>query len=462
MTGRNDPFESMMETTSFDQSGNDVSDLLIALLEHSSNVLVKKLSNNDRDWAQFSNKHQAGVYIPPKQRDGGFFPPLLSKVRPAGTAEILETYFTTVWPQVGETRRTRLVHYTSKGPETHMTGLPRAAFIELSPASFLVMARFGDGEQAIYRCLTVDSVSEAAAILVDALELEPDFLIDERRPPEYRKRERDRILTFAEEVATAWLSGTIGAFAAQRTAMPDTLALADQARSFYLKKHARRDMNPFEMESPGDALREISRAIEWDLFREYQLRERAVGLVRIVLGDVPGQPAIARIIHALVDRLPEVDRYMLSAGQQRKARAGVSFEHHIERMLLDGKVPFGKQVVIQARKRPDFILPSFAFLTSPPTGKAKGLILSAKTTLRERWKQVEREMHGSELFLGTVDENIAANAIEEMASMGINLVVPEHLKKAKETEYDRHKNVLSFKIFFGTVVSRRMASWRSI
>ena len=61
------------------------------------------------------------------------------------------------------------------------------------------------------------------------------------------------------------------------------------------------------------------------------------------------------------------------------------------------------------------MLPSYAHLKDPPAGKERGLILSAKTTLRERWKQVEREMHGSELFLGTVDENIPANAIEEMA-----------------------------------------------
>ena len=95
---------------------------------------------------------------------------------------------------------------------------------------------------------------------------------------------------------------------------------------------------------------------------------------------------------------------MLSAGQQRKARAGLSFEHHIERMLSDGSVPFLKQVVIQARKRPDFVLPSLANLTNAPEGKTRGLILSAKTTLRERWKQVEREMHGPELFLGTVEK----------------------------------------------------------
>ena len=64
--------------------------------------------------------------------------------------------------------------------------------------------------------------------------------------------------------------------------MPETLALADQARGVFLRKHARQDLSPFEMETPGDDLREISRAIEWDLFRNYQLRERAVGLVRIV------------------------------------------------------------------------------------------------------------------------------------------------------------------------------------
>ena len=57
--------------------------------------------------------------------------------------------------------------------------------------------------------------------------------------------------------------------------------------------------------------------------------------------------------------------------------------------------------------------------------------MSAKTTLRERWKQVEREKGTRDLYLTTVDENIAGNAIEDMASIGIKLVIPEKLKKAK-------------------------------
>jgi hypothetical protein len=220
-------------------------------------------------------------------------------------------------------------------------------------------------------------------------------------------------------------------------------------------------LNPFDLETPGDALREISRSIEWDLFRELQLRERAVALVRIIFGDVPEAITPSKIMRSLVDHMPEVDRLMLSASQQRKARAGQSFEHHIERMLLDGAIPFRKQVLTPTGKRPDFVLPSLPHLKKAPAGKAKGLILSAKTTLRERWKQVEREMQKSELFLATVDENVAANVINEMKSMGIHLVVPEKLKKSDETEYGRHANVLSFADFFKVEIRSRMASWLS-
>ena len=128
----------------FGQSGTDA-DLLARLFDRADQVLVKKLSNNDRDWARHKNKHQAGVYIPHEQRDGGFFPALQAKERKEEGAEIREVYFPTVWPQLAdEEKLTRLVHYTSKGQETHMTGLPKEAFAELLPASFLVMGRMPD------------------------------------------------------------------------------------------------------------------------------------------------------------------------------------------------------------------------------------------------------------------------------------------------------------------------------
>jgi hypothetical protein len=443
----------------FEQNADDTSNLLIQMLRTAETVLVKKLSNNDRDWAQLSNKHQYGVYIPVEQRDGGFFPTLGLMEREEGEPEIKQALFISEWPQLNERRETRLVNYRSKGEETHMTRIPKTAFSELSPASFIVIEKKREGSDWLFRCLTIDSASDAAVMLVDALRLPPDFHIEELQPARKIEQERGVVLSFAEEVIAAWASGNIASFAIDRTAMPETLMLARMAREAYLKKYSLKNLNPFEMAAPGDALREISRSIEWDLFREFQLKERAVGLVRIIMGDAQVAVDASAVIRRLVDHLPEVDRLMLSASQQRKSRAGQSFEHHIDSMLSDGAVPFLKQVVIQARKRPDFVLPSLSYLRKAPPGKSKGLILSAKTTLRERWKQVEREMHGAELFLATVDENIAANAIEEMNSIGIRLVVPEKLKKSDETEYDRHNNVLSFAEFFKGELRSRIVSW---
>jgi len=432
--------------------------LLASLLETADAVLVKKLSNNDRDWAKFRNKHQAGVYMPPVQRDSGFFPPLREKERPdPEDPPIRETYFSTNWPQFGvEGKKTRLVHYTSKGPETHVTGLPKEAFSELSPASFLVMARTGE---TAYTCLTIDSASDDAILLTDALELEPDFLIDIRRPADYRQKEKEVILDFVEQAIAAWLKGAIVPFAHDNAALPPTAVMAEKARLKFLDIYRLTSLDPFVLGSPGDALREISRGIEWELFREFQRRERAIGLVRIIMGDMPYPVDAPSVIRSLIERVQEVDALMLSASQQRKSRAGYSFEHHIESMLTDGKVPFEKQVVIEAKKRPDFILPSLRVLRKKDEGRAPGLILSAKTTLRERWKQVEREMGGSELFLATVDENIAANAIDDMASMGVVLVVPESLKKSKEAEYAGRRNVISFRELFSDEIAARMASW---
>ncbi len=445
----------------FDLFAEDGSSLLAELLRTSRELFVKKLSNNDRDWARLTNKHQGGVYVPPTQRDSGFFPPLVAKERDDPEAdEIREAWFRTDWPQYGIERKTRLVHYTSKGPETHMTRVPKEAFAELSPASWLVMSRADERGEQRYICLTVDSASDDATVLLDTLGIDAAFTVGILDPAAVVARERDEILDFAEEVALAWLAGEIAGFADNRAAMPATAELAHLARANFLDRYKLPSLNPFELEFPGDAVREISRKIEWDLFREFQRRERGVELVRIVLGDDPIKPDMKGVVRRLVDATGAVDRLMLSASQQRKSRAGYSFEHHIEAMLEAGSIPFAKQVVMDAKKRPDFVLPSLVHLKKPYEGAQRGLILSAKTTLRERWKQVQREMGGSDLFLATVDESIAANAIEDMASMGINLVVPETLKKSRDTEYVRHDNVLDFATFFrGELQVKRLPAW---
>jgi hypothetical protein len=92
-------------------------DLLVRVIERADRVLLKKLSNNDRDWSTNPDKHQGGVYIHAEHRDGGFFPPLAAKDRDdVGATEIREVFLRTFWPQFEDLeRQSRLVHYTSKG-----------------------------------------------------------------------------------------------------------------------------------------------------------------------------------------------------------------------------------------------------------------------------------------------------------------------------------------------------------
>ena len=443
-------------------TGRDA-DLLNALFSKADRILIKKLSNNDRDWAHSREKHQDGVYIPYEHRDGGFFPPLERMERSdPESAAIWETIFKTFWPQAGETdapRESRLVNYTSKGQETHLTRLPGSVFADLMPASFLIMGRIEHEGKAAFECLTIDSASDEASLLAELFDIGPDFKISEFDPTDLKRLEHERVLDFAEQVIAAWLAGQIDIFARDNAAMPSTAELASLARRAYLQANGLKATNPFELAAPGDVLRDISRSIEWELFRKFQRTERAVELVRIVVGDVPVKVSAVDIIRRLIDVLQEIDALMLSASQQRRARAGYSYEHHIGAMLADGSVPFERQAIIAQRKRPDFILPSLKFMDSGKTGSETALILSAKTTLRERWKQVEREKGVRNLYLTTVDENISGNIIEDMNSFGAYLVIPERLRESDVTEYDRHKNILSFREFCDQVIAPNLAGW---
>lgn len=437
---------------------SEVSDILTPLLDQSDSLYVKKLSRNDRDWARLPNKHQNGVYVPQADRDGGFFPSLVLKERnDPDAADIFEAFLDIEWPSIGETREARIVHFTSKDEETHLTRLPKNLFAEAPPASLLVVGRKND----CYKALTVHPDSDEYETIHDVLSLSPEFRSGTFITNTVRKVREDRSLSFIEEVFEAFFNGTFPVLAERYRHMPTTVELATIARERYLRENRLDSLNPYSMDRPGDALRAISRGLEYEIFRDYQVKARSIELARIILGDDPDKASIRAALKAIVLNFPQIDALLLSAAQQRKSRAGYSFEHHIEAMLANGGVPFDKQVVLEAKKRPDFILPSRAVYENTERERHKALVLSAKTTLRERWKQVGGEMRNCDLYLATVDEGIAVNAIEDMASQGILLVVPESLKKSDTTEYKGQSSVISFKEFFERDILSRTTLWEN-
>lgn len=319
---------------------------LTTLLDESESLYVKKLSVNDRDWARLSNKKQSGPYVPPADRDGGFFPPLAPKVRDkAEAAEIREAYFEIEWPTVVGVKLARLVHYASKGAETHLTGLPKPPFRDAPPASLLVVGR-NDGR---YKALIVDSESDEYDVVHDVLSLPPNFRSGTFVTSVVRREREEKTVSFIEEVVRAFFDGTFSELASRYGTMPTTSELAAIARNRYFVENRLKSLDPYAMDKPGDALRAISRGLEYEIFKDYQIKARSIGLARMILGDEPGKASLEKVLRAVVLDFPKIDALLLSAAQQRKSRAGYSFEHHIEAMLADGGVPFEKQVVLEAR-----------------------------------------------------------------------------------------------------------------
>jgi len=106
------------------------------------------------------------------------------------------------------------------------------------------------------------------------------------------------------------------------------------------------------------------------------------------------------------------------------------------------------------------VLPSLVVLKSKKRTFDEAMVLSAKNTLRERWKQVAMERFNCALFLATVDDRVSSAAIDYMSNQGVHLVVPEPLKKSEETCYNGKTNVITFREFFDEEISAKRPSCR--
>jgi hypothetical protein len=421
---------------------------LLFWMDKSETLLIKKLSRNDCLWAKGREfGHQNGVYIPEQIRKSGFFPSLsntnLSK------SHIFDASLLTLWPETGETRTSALKHYSNKGPEMHFTGVPKELFADLAPASFLVGGRLRDQVADVtYWFMTVDSTSDSSELLESLFDLSSDFHHGIFSPKESLTVPLDETEILIRDLTASLDDGTLQEFIRSVSQLPTSESLAAAAQSSYMQEHGIESLNPFTMTHPGDAIMRISRDIEYRLYKRAELRHRAAEVVRIVTEGNTG------LVEAVVRGFPQLDATFLSASQHRKSRAGRSFERHIARFLLDGGIHFEEQAVTGGR-RPDFVMPGLVVLNDTNRSFEEALVLSAKTTLRERWKQLAMEKFNCALFLATVDDRVSIDAIDDMHAQESCLVVPESLKTSKETCYANKENVITFRNFFNVSISQK-------
>jgi len=326
-----------------------------ALVATSTMLFVKKLSRNDTSWAD-GGSNQAGFYVPRQIREAGFFPELHADN--PDKPHIFHAEFGILWPQTGETTSSRMRYFSNKRTETHVTRLPKALFQALTPASMLIVGRFDAPTAGCdYWIAVLDSADEEAELLETVLDLRSDFHNGVFQPAAFAlasRLQQDEKQELIERLQHALRTGSMEAVMREYGGIPDPASIARDARQKWLQDNGYAHFDPWVIPKPGDAIMQISRDIEFTLYRRYELRRRAAELVALLAdkGD---------LVSAIVHHFADIDRVFLSASQQRKTRAGRSFEHHIAASLSAGNIRFVEQAVTGGR-RPDFVMPDLKIL----------------------------------------------------------------------------------------------------
>lgn len=169
----------------------------------------------------------------------------------------------------------------------------------------------------------------------------------------------------------------------ERGQMPRPRELADAAQARALETHGPSVFDRDQLRSTFDDVILALMDTEYELYQEAE-REIKVPLLAEVLTKHSGDPERTADPRALADDLfADLDKFFVSLGNSRKSRAGGSFERHLAFLLKRLGLPFEEKQVINGE--PDFLLPNADLYLSNP---ADVILMTAKRTLRERWRQV--------------------------------------------------------------------------
>jgi hypothetical protein len=135
---------------------------------------------------------------------------------------------------------------------------------------------------------------------------------------------------------------------------------------------------------------------------------------------------------------------------RRKARAGRSFENHVEYLLTHAKIPHKMRPSLGADGKPDIVIPDERAYFDAGFPIEKLFIVGLKTTCKDRWRQVLNEGRRVKAkHILTLQPGITSAQLAEMHTAGVSLVVPQSLHKSFPKEHTI--NLLSVESFIQTV-----------
>lgn len=123
-----------------------------------------------------------------------------------------------------------------------------------------------------------------------------------------------------------------------------------------------------------------------------------------------------------VDALTKVANEILN---RRKSRAGKALEHHLSEIFDRNGLSYTPQGLTEKNHKPDFIMPSIDAYHSADYDPVNLTFLGAKTTCKDRWRQVLTEASKiPDKHLFTLQPGVSSNQLREMRSQNLTLVIP--------------------------------------
>lgn len=209
---------------------------------------------------------------------------------------------------------------------------------------------------------------------------------------------------------------------------------------------------------------EIIREKSWQKFQNKEHQFTSKMLSSLYSEKDVEKMTSSEAISWFVEKFPShIYNLNLSNTQSRRSRAGKEFEAIIELILIGADIPMDSQGNIGKRFFVDKGLGKMVDFVSPGSveyviNKRDTVLISAKTTLRERWQEVPEEMGRTgarEMFLVTLDDTISREVIENLNDANIQVVTTKLLKDDK---YSNYHSVISFEKLL-SILKETIVKW---
>ena len=408
-------------------------------------IFYKWLSPNDYLWAENKNIHQSGVLIPRKYIS--FFGvaniPLTNK-----TFE-LDIY----WLLNGKKHTRQEVKYTRtscsklkyfcKGnrkdrPEIHLTNVYSPYFENLRYGPLLIMGHIPNNDSFIYNTIIIDE-DYLIEILHNKIDIPEGSLwgtlsvIESSVSMDFDLSEN--IFDILKHKAEKLYS--------QHKKIPSTEITSSSVWEIFQHKESLLkgefacpglsiSKNPMETSlrnSPGNLTRWALTKIEYQLIKYLEELHYPLIITEKIKNRITLYPSDwSDLKMAIGNSLNEIIEIAKSITNSRRSRAGYSFEWHIYNLLKYLNVNVERQ---SGDNRIDFKI----------SLKNKIINLSAKTSTRERWKQI----YSGSYFI-TLERRIPSAKIMEIKERDIKIIVPE--KDMEDFSYYKNDSyIMTFKDF---------------